>query len=78
MQIVYQFLYVCIECLNYDIDEIFCKTNTYQEFENILNGSSKLQDLKGIIDGNIHHSALRYKLFEIIDNFMKEKISIDF
>ncbi|CAD8084030.1 unnamed protein product [Paramecium sonneborni] len=78
MQIAYQFLYVCMECLNYDIDEIFCITSTYQEFENILNGSTKLQELKGILDGNIHNSALRYKLFEIIEKFMKEKIIIDF
>ncbi|CAD8081080.1 unnamed protein product [Paramecium primaurelia] len=78
MQIVYQFLYVCMECLNYDIDEIFCRTTTYQEFENILNGSPKLQELKNIIDNNIHNSALRYKLFEIIDKFMKNKIILDF
>ncbi|CAD8093355.1 unnamed protein product [Paramecium primaurelia] len=78
MQIVYQFLYVCMECLNYDIDDIFCRTTTYQEFENILSGSTKLQELKNIIDGNVHNSALRYKLFEIIDKFMKDKIKYDF
>ncbi|CAK87586.1 unnamed protein product (macronuclear) [Paramecium tetraurelia] len=78
IQIVYQYLYVCMECLNYDIDEIFCATTTYQEFENTLTGSTKLQELKNVMDGNIHNSALRYKLFEIIDKFMKEKIILDF
>ncbi|CAK69725.1 unnamed protein product (macronuclear) [Paramecium tetraurelia] len=78
MQIVYQFLYACMECLNFDIDEVFCRTTTYQEFENILSGSTKLQELKNVIDGNVHNSALRYKLFQIIDNFMKNKIKQDF
>ncbi|CAD8116830.1 unnamed protein product [Paramecium sonneborni] len=78
MQIVYQFLYVCMECLNYNIDEVFCRTSTYQELENILNGSTKLQELKSFIDGNIHNSALRYKLYDIIEKFMQQKLIIDF
>ncbi|CAD8204888.1 unnamed protein product [Paramecium octaurelia] len=78
IQIVQQFITVCIQHFDDEIDKKFCQTKTYQELEDELGGITKLNQLRHINEQNQNNQELRNLLYDQVMSFMRQKLKSDF
>ncbi|CAD8207809.1 unnamed protein product [Paramecium pentaurelia] len=78
IQIVQQFINVCLQHFDDEIDKKFCQTKTYQELEDELGGITKFNQLRHINEQNKYNEELRNLLYDQVSNFMKQKLKSDF
>ncbi|CAD8123311.1 unnamed protein product [Paramecium sonneborni] len=79
IEIVHQFLNICSQHFDDEIDKKFCQTKTYQELEDELGGITKFKELqKQNNEENKNLQELRNWLFDKISVFMKQKLQSDF
>ncbi|CAK65599.1 unnamed protein product (macronuclear) [Paramecium tetraurelia] len=78
IQIAQQFITVCIQHFDDEIDKKFCQTITYQELEDELGGITKLNQLRHINEQNQNNQELRNLLYDQVMPFMRQKLKSDF